>query len=60
MRTFTHCGTTNYTAPEVLKGCGHSFEADIWSFGIMMIELITGNLPFDRVSDPFKRDNMIV
>lgn len=60
LRTYTNCGTSAYTAPEVLQGYGHSFEADIWSFGIMLIELLTGSLPFDRVEDPFERDQMII
>ena len=40
-RTSTNCGTVGYTAPEVLLGVssGYSFEADIWSFGILAVEL---------------------
>jgi serine/threonine protein kinase len=41
VRTMTNCGTHGYTAPEVLQGTA-SFEADVWSFGIMMCELFTG------------------
>lgn len=53
-RTYTNCGTTGYTAPEVLQGFGHSFQADIWSFGILLVELLTGSLPFDHESDTMK------
>lgn len=41
-RTYTNCGTLGYTAPEVLLQLGASFEADIWSFGILLCELISG------------------
>ena len=43
-RTSTNCGTVGYTAPEVLlaSGDGYSFQADIWSFGILLCELISG------------------
>jgi serine/threonine protein kinase len=42
-RTSTNCGTPAYIAPEVLRGHnGHSFEVDIWSLGVLMVELISG------------------
>lgn len=41
-RTYTNCGTLGYTAPEVIQGVGHSFPADIWSLGILILVLLTG------------------
>ena len=43
-RTRTNCGTIGYTAPEVIIGAsqGFSFPVDIWSFGIMLAELLSG------------------
>jgi len=42
-RTYTNCGTMGYAAPEVVGAqAGYSFPADVWSFGIMMVELLTG------------------
>lgn len=41
-RTYTNCGTIGYTAPEVITGLGYSFQADIWSFGVLYYELLTG------------------
>jgi protein kinase A len=43
MRTTTNCGTIGYTAPEVISGqTGYSFAADIWSYGMLIFELLTG------------------
>lgn len=43
MRTHTNCGTIGYAAPELIAGAsGYSFPADIWSFGIVICELLTG------------------
>lgn len=42
-KTYTNCGTIGYGAPEVVGGqTGYSFAADIWSFGILLVELLTG------------------
>lgn len=55
-RTMTNCGTLGYTAPEVLMGqnVGYSFPADIWSFGILLCELISGKLPYNDIDDPMR------
>ena len=46
-RKRTMCGTPNYIAPEILDGrIGHSFEVDIWSFGIVAYTLLVGKPPF--------------
>ena len=45
-RTFTNCGTPTYISPEVLLGTGHGFEHDIWSLGVLMVEIISGQTPF--------------
>lgn len=44
--TFTMCGTPEYIAPEVLLNSGHGRAADIWSFGVLVYELLVGKPPF--------------
>jgi len=39
-------GTPNYIAPEILQKKKHTSMIDWWSFGVMIFEMITGNLPF--------------
>lgn len=44
----TVCGTPNYIAPEVIDNkAGHSFEVDIWSFGVIMYAMLFGRPPFE-------------
>lgn len=35
-----------YIAPEVILRVGHDFQADIWSFGAILCEMIGGFSPF--------------
>lgn len=40
-------GTLYYLAPEVYAGRAVNERADIWSFGVVLFEMLTGRLPFD-------------
>ncbi|ETO77703.1 AGC protein kinase [Phytophthora nicotianae P1976] len=48
------CGSADYIAPEVVRGDGYGLAADLWSFGCVVYELLTGYPPFysprDRAS----------
>ncbi|KAJ3132458.1 NUAK SNF1-like kinase 1 [Physocladia obscura] len=49
----TYCGSPYYAAPEMVKGIPYTGpEVDIWSMGVILYVLITGNLPFDSRDMP--------
>lgn len=44
-------GTLNYSAPEVLAGNESTRFSDIWSFGCVIIEVLTGKPPWHSISN---------
>jgi len=50
----TFVGTTCYMSPERLSGEAYSYGADIWAFGLIMLELATGKYPYKASSSYFE------
>lgn len=48
----TFCGTPAYASPEMILGKKYNGpEVDVWSLGVVLYSMITGNFPFDSVAD---------
>jgi len=50
-RTGVLVGTLDYTAPERIEGGRGDASSDIYAFGCMLFEMVTGHVPFDREGD---------
>jgi len=46
----TFVGTATYMAPERASGGDYSYESDVWSAGLVIYELTTGQYPFRSAS----------
>ncbi|CCE63768.1 hypothetical protein TPHA_0F02870 [Tetrapisispora phaffii CBS 4417] len=44
----TFVGTSTYMSPERIQGNVYSTKGDVWSLGLMIIELITGEFPLNN------------
>ena len=46
-----HIGTVNYEAPEVIKGDSYDFKADVFSYGMILWEMLTSTLPYSLLGN---------
>lgn len=47
----TYVGSKNYMSPERIAGKNYSYGTDIWSFGLVIYELATGEYPYGSGND---------
>lgn len=48
----THCGTPFYMAPELLNEQPYNSKADLWSYGVLMYELLFQRYPIEATTLP--------
>ena len=44
----TVCGTPVYWAPEIGERSGYNDQADLWSIGVILLEMLIGRKPWEH------------
>lgn len=52
-KTFAGAGTPEYMAPEQVKSLEPSEQTDIYTFGVLLFQMLTGKLPFPLNGDSY-------
>ena len=47
----TQVGTPYYKAPEIYEQKGYSDNVDLWSLGILLFQMVRGDIPFHARSE---------
>ncbi len=55
----TFVGTLTYMSPERMEGETYSAKGDIWSLGIVLIEIMSGEFPYPETRDFLEMHNLI-
>jgi len=58
-KTGTFCGTIEYMAPEMISGQGYGKEADWWSLGILIYDMLVGHSPFSHKNRKVLEDKIM-
>jgi len=53
-------GTPRWNAPELLEGDSYTEKVDVYSFGIVMWELIARKLPFENINKQSELEDFII
>ena len=58
-KRYTICGTPLYSPPEMVLELGHDEKVDIWCIGVLLFELLCGDVPFDGNDAETVKNNII-